>query len=251
MRRVHIVVEGRKDVYFLHELIMQRFHALFSRANNVISVHAKKNWKNPCPMTGTAGALDVKIFEVSGFDRVNSYRDHLKRPKSLAPTDEFCSAVVFDADIAPVPPAANPNKAGIAARPGHILDLLDITDPAKRVTAAKQVFLFPDNQSDGDLEMLMERGIIQTSAHQDFLQVCWQNFERCVAHHGFNAVTRKSRMNEFTAAFDSLAWEDNGINRCFARPNLWDWPSQAFDDLSAFLDGLFTGVTPTSFSGCL
>lgn len=42
MRQVNIVVEGKKDLYFLHQFILQRFGQLFDVAKNGIPDNVKK-----------------------------------------------------------------------------------------------------------------------------------------------------------------------------------------------------------------
>lgn len=250
MRQVNIVVEGKKDLYFLHQFILQRFGQLFDVAKNGIPDDVKKLSK-PYKMTSKDDLLVLKIYDVEGFGSVKAYRDILKRPQELAPTDEFVSAVIFDADMTPPKGQNNANHAGFSARPQHILDLLGITNSTHRPKGQSLIFLFPNNQSDGDIETLMESMIVPTQGHSDFINVCWHNFERCVSAHGFNPTTRKSKMNEYTAAFDSLAWENNGINRCFARPNLWDWNVSSLIPLFDFVSGLLTGSPANSFDAIL
>ena len=251
MRHINVVVEGKKDLYFLHEFILQRFGQLFDRAENGIPDDVKKLGKKPYRMKSNDGVVVFNIYDVEGFGKVEAYSDILKRPQELADTDEFVSAVIFDADKTPPIGQSNTNYAGFSSRPQHILDLLKVTDSTHRQKGLALIFLFPDNQSDGDIETLMEKMIIPTRNHLEFINVCWYNFEHCVKAHGFNPTTRKSKMNEYTAAFDSLAWDYNGINRCFARPNLWDWNAQGLTPLFDFVSKLLVSSPPTSFDDAL
>lgn len=248
MRTVHVIVEGDKDLYFLHEFVLQRFGALFARKENEIPKTVKE-CGNPLSLESVSRGIKLDIFRAGGFTSVNTYRSCVSRPPELEARDEFASSIIFDADYPGTCGKNDTNGGGFAHRVDFILDRLGIDNPAKRAQARRQIFLFPDNLSDGDLEALMERMVIQTPDHKTFLDVCWSNFEKCVASHHWNRPTGKSRMNEFTAAFNSDIWEINGINRSFTFPDLWDWSSPALSPLHAFLARLLTGMPPESFDG--
>lgn len=248
MRTVHVIVEGPKDLYFLHEFVLQRFRTLFSRTGNEIPENAR-NCGNPFSLVSVSGAIELKVFRAGGFKSVNAYRSHLSRPPELGARDEFVSGILFDADAPSKKVKRDMNAGGFAHRVDFIIDQLGILAPNQKTQARRQVFLFPDNQSDGNLETLMERMVSPTSDHKTFFDVCWSKFEKSLVDHGWNCPSGKSRMNEFTAAFNSDIWEDNGINRSFTFPDLWDWSASGLNPLQSFLDRLLTGTPPESFDG--
>lgn len=248
MRRVHVIVEGPKDLYFLLWFVLHRFNGVFGCLKNCL-FEQLKNLKSRFVLESTDGNTEFHIYCPKGFAKVDVYRSSLSRPVDLVRGDDFSAGIIFDADDTPPNGALNTNHSGIASRPEFILDLLNIRDLEMRQKAKQQIFLFPDNQTDGDLESLMERMIHPTPAHKMFLDVCWKSFENCVERNGFIKPTRKSRMNEFTAAFNPDTWADNGINRSFELSSLWDWNSSALNPLYDFLSQLLTGTPAKSFDG--
>lgn len=238
MRKVVIVVEGSKDAYFLHELLLQRFPRQFSRQDN----HSAESGKSEKPMklVSKDGGIVVDLYWVSGYGQIKNMKNELVRSADLGSADEFVSGLVFDSDMPPES-GTNEKHAGHEPRSKEILKLLKIPEE-RRDEALQYVFLFPDNEGNGDLEVVLRAAVRESPEHQSFFERCWTPFEGAVSRIPANVPTRKSMMNEYKAAFDSQAWDTNGLNLNFARAgDLWNWSAPQLKPLVDFLEKLLTG----------
>lgn len=242
MKRVHILVEGIKDFYFLHEFICQRF---WGSLGGVAKLSGRGLPKNPYTVRIGTDVLDIRSFWVGGIDRLVEHSPNIRRPPELSSNEAFASAIIADAD--------SPNRRSDLLGGGHAERRRLLHERLGEKIGGGGVsgdglFLFPDNYGDGDLETLMRQIVVNTDEHQAFFEECWDPFDTSVKRHGFNPVSRKSMMNEYTAAFYDEAWEHNGINRAFSVRGLWDWQAPALDPLYDFLNGVLFGnvslVTP-------
>lgn len=227
MKTVNIIVEGTKDVYFIHEFILRRFPT-FLRTDNLIPQNRLKD--RAVNMQSADRTLIVHVKGINGFSDIGNLRNLLNpRPDTEG---DFDFGIVFDADY-PKPGT----RGGFTNRLEYLHELMK-TPEASRVKVSESVFLFPNNKDNGDLELLMEGMVSRTSDHMAFLEVCWRHFSECIRHHSFNPSTQKSKMNEYTAAFYDGAWDDNGINKSFAVEGLWNWTSVVLEPLYKFLERL-------------
>jgi len=227
MKTVNLIVEGTKDVYFMHEFLLQRF-PIFARSDNPIPSNRLE--RNGISLHSSNGALTILVKGLKGFADI-AHLKNLTRP-SPATEGRFGYGIIFDADY-----AGDGNHGGFKDRLDFLLDLMKIPDDSRK-SVSESIFLLPNNKDDGDLETLMERMVAPSSEHDTFLGVCWKNFSDCVSHHGFNPATQKSKMNEYMAAFFAGTWDDNGINRSIAEPSLWDWNRHSLDNLFRFIEHL-------------
>lgn len=227
MKTVNIIVEGQKDVYFIHEFLLQRFPE-FKREDNPIPQNRLEN--NTVDMESVDGRLIVHLHGIKGFDQIKNLPNLTRQKPDMA--GAFAFGVIFDADY-----AAKTTNGGFASRQNYLLGILKNQNPA-RTDLSNSVFLFPNNKDDGDLEVLMERMVARSLEHDAFLAVCWKSFSECVKRHGFNMTSQKSKMNEYMAAFYDGTWNDNGINQGLAESSLWDWNSHSLDELYTFISQL-------------
>lgn len=248
MRQVVVFVEGVKDAYFLYELLLRRAAVSFPPEKNVAP--PKKPGNPPFKLASADGTVRVDIYWTGGYTEIGGLKDRLKRPASMEDSDEFASAVVFDSDT---PPESGPNEtqAGQQARRKDLLDRLGVEE-SKRDMAGKWIYLFVDNDEvDGDLEDVL-RGLVKaTSEHEAFFTSCWEPFVNKVMGLPANRPTDKSMMNEYKAAFNDEAWDMNGLNRCYADDDLWDWSSETLAQLVRFLDKLLSGPVEAPLSDFL
>ena len=236
MKQVNIFVEGAKDFYFLHEFLRQRFQERF--CSMVALSDMGRQPKSPYVVEAHDEALKVQLFWVNGVDNFIKTGPDIRRPADLLTRDRFASAIVADAD--------SPERRSDLLGGGHaerrrlLLERLGEKIGEGEVSG-DGLFLFPDNRGDGDLETLMRQVVVDTEEHRAFFDDCWEPFDTSVKGHGFNPVSRKSMMNEYTAALYGKAWEHNGINRAFSVCGLWDWQVPALDPLYDFLNGVLFG----------
>ncbi|MCM1066206.1 MAG: hypothetical protein NC418_01370 [Muribaculaceae bacterium] len=168
---------------------------------------------------GFSAGVHYEIVNVGGKDNlVNAANSMLARQlqgdKNL---------IIFDADSAANGGGYQMRKAIIAAT----LASLNID---------ADVFLFPDNGSDGDFETLLER-IARKDLHQLFFD-CFGDFECCVQPR-YLAPNRKGKLHTYVNAQPWLSTaERNGLGKgqwLFENDNLWDLQSAALEPLKAFI----------------
>ena len=227
MKLVNIILEGVKDIYFMHELMKRRFPE-FNTGINVIQT--SKNVKNGVKLNSKDGSTRVALKQVNGFDGIAKHSELLQSLPDFE--GEFDAIVIFDADS-----KATKENGGCSARREYIKTELA---KSKRHIQLKddKIFLFPNNHDDGELETLMERFVSDDDGHRTFFDVCWRNYSLCVEKHGFNHTSQKSKMNEYTAAFNGEAWDYGGINKAFQDESLWNWNSQNLMPLYDFLSNV-------------
>lgn len=142
--------------------------------------------------------------------------------------------VVFDADSAA-------NNGGFAKRRGELLSRRDV------LGLAFDLFLWPDNQSDGDVEGLME-SIARTDLYPEFFD-CFSKYEHCMSQRkneqGGSFYTTPNRKGKLHTYFNSLPisnvkkkkfgsgewrWDDAEI---------WNLDSDALTPIKSFLSKYF------------
>lgn len=238
MRHVIIYVEGSKDAYFLHELILRQFGQFPRNANGT----PKDSSKKPFALSTQGGGLRVEIYWTDGYGNLKGLAKGLHRPKELLPSDEFVPVIVYDSDTAPIE-GPNDDHAGHQARRKEIHRLLGLAgaDEGTLTKVDKWIFLFPDNEGDGDLEDALLGAVLPSDEHSDFFERCWKPFVQNVEDIPANRPTDKSMMNEYKAAFNAKAWEKNGLNLCYGDERLWDWSAASLRKLVDFLSRALTG----------
>lgn len=255
MRRVHIVLEGSKDVYFLYVLLVRRF-AFASTKKWASLVSGNVSLSQGETLSCHEADLDVCLYWTDGVANVEGQAKNLLRPVELLDADTFAAALIVDADSQDPPgtPADRRTYGGIAERPGWLIGKLKekAREEVQKDERYKElatfsrdcIFLLPDNQREGDLETLMRDCVNRADPnHETFFTACWAGFDASLKAHNFNPATRKSMMNEYAAAFDAHTWDHNGINRTLFNDSLWDWHAPALAPLVAFLDTLFFGTS--------
>ena len=231
MKKIVLLAEGSKDAYFLHELLLRRFADSFNRQENPIEPDKPKT---PLRMRSKNGEVEVELHWTDGYSKIGGLKKVLKRPGEMEDDCKFASGIIFDSDEPPVT-GENVNHAGQEARRKEIVGMLSL-DASYPIERSKEwLFLFPDNQSDGDLEDVLRQAVSVNDAHEKFFSCCWSPFVKSVEGIPAYRPTDKSMMNEYKAAFNSEAWKINGQNRCYADESLWDWNAKVLEPLVAFL----------------
>lgn len=104
------------------------------------------------------------------------------------------------------------------------------------------IFLFPDNQSDGDFELLLERIINPT--HSGLLG-CFTNYEACLLRLNseneqilYKIPMRKAKIYSYIDAFPKSRRQEELFKKndfFFDNPEFWDFNSEALEPLKAFI----------------
>ncbi|MDR2850340.1 MAG: hypothetical protein LBW77_07385 [Verrucomicrobiota bacterium] len=195
MKKVLIIVEGPSDRAFVKAFIQDRFGAALDEDSVIVADPKGK---------------DGGWTQLSGV---------LEQGQRYAQKD--CVLVVFDTD------APSKDRGGYEARRAAIEEMLKKV-PA---TITADVFLFPDNARDGDLETLLEEIV----KHPELLD-CWRGYETCVNGKRYHVPSRKSKIHEYAAAVAGPdVWKDQGYNKSFVNPDVWDFGSEALKPLKDFL----------------
>lgn len=238
MRKIVLLVEGSKDAYFLHELIMKRFGSVFLADDRVIAKESVPS--KPFRLWSRDKQKEIEIFWTDGKGNIGNLRQKLMRPMEFEDEDEFASGIIFDADCKENQKSKSDHNGEEARR----LELLKAFRLGEEMKEASHdwLFLFPDNKTDGDLETVLRYVVKNTANHTQFFDKAWTPFvDNVVSIPDANCPTNKSMMNEYKAAFNADAWDTNGLNRCYADDSLWDWSTDKLDPLVDFLSGLING----------
>lgn len=129
-------------------------------------------------------------YEISGVGGWNNLKN--LAPKLIENQDNSVkNVIIFDADY-----AQKHQNGGYKNRKQHIENMLNGMNIKNY-----SIFLFPNNQEDGDFEVLLENII-----NQKHLQVlkCFENYEECLKsanNHTYEVPTRKSKMYAYVEAF--------------------------------------------------
>ncbi len=133
------------------------------------------------------------------------------------------NVVVFDAD-------GPENGGGFSVRKQEILNILDQSN------MKADLFLFPNNHDDGDVETLLEQ-IARRDLHQQFFD-CFRDYETCLGNN-YNTPDRKGKLFTYMSAQKSLSktqrdrlgqgeWQ-------FADARYWNLDHEAVKPLKDFL----------------
>lgn len=163
--------------------------------------------------------LNVSLECVNGKDNLKNIVNQLK--------DNTISGgknlIVFDAD-------SPQNGGGFNVRQSEIQSFL------QKEGIDAQVFLFPDNSSDGDFETLLLQ-LARKDINQQFFD-CFSDYEKCLGSAYF-APDLKAKVYTYVSSQKSLtkAQRDNiGKGEWqFLNPNIWDLDSDALRPLIDFL----------------
>jgi len=154
---VQIFVEGDTDVKFIADYIA---HIV---PNAEVEVKKSK---------GTINLNDVPkiiIYGLSGWTDIQNVHTEFKRNTESGGTN----LIVFDAD-------SPENEGGFSKRKQEIED--------KVKGLSYEIFLFPNNQDDGDLEDLLENIINEINIP---IFNCWNEFEKCLQDYASKKIGKK------------------------------------------------------------
>ncbi|MCQ2894364.1 hypothetical protein JT179_06800 [Helicobacter pylori] len=125
------------------------------------------------------GNFPIKNFKVKNIKG----KDNLY--KRLLETEKYAKTlIIFDADK-----DYKSNKK----------EILKVVSKTKQTISEEQIFLFPNNQDDGDLEALL----LEIAEHDDFLK-CFEGYLECIKskeHHGPIKNIRKNMLYAYLEVF--------------------------------------------------
>lgn len=152
-------------------------------------------------------SFDSKQFSVGNVGGKDN-TDELRKKAERAIDREQAVLVIFD---------ANSDPAGARANISETLNGLSHSD-----------FLFPDNQSEGNLENLLEK--IINSTHGTIFE-CFEAYRECLKNCDppYTIPSDKGKIYAYRQALNKLDKEDQ------FSPEIWDFDSEALEPLKNFL----------------
>ena len=204
MKDYIIFVEGATDKAFIENLL----------ATLGIPCRADKN-KN--------------VIDIEGWTNITG--EPCQNQLLKAERDNKTILIIFDADD------TFKDYGGKAKRLNRLFEILD------GIASRVNIFLFPDHNSDGDFETLLQR--IAHPGHKSIFE-CWENYSKCVVGKSYNKPTDKSKVREFAAAIDSSVWDKQGFNKSFSNSDVWSLDSPALKPLEEFLKQHLGHLIPKS-----
>lgn len=232
MEAIQILVEGETDCNFLKVLLAHMPDLPFSP-----SLTSPKAWQKgasenvPFQYAHLTDDLILILTTVKGWGKIRSYKMVLEnRTIDGVPVSIQASAFLFDAD-APKTQFDDPCNFG-----GHTARLARLRELCAKAASQPEIFLFPDNQSDGTLETLL-LDLIPEARRREFIDGCWGAYCDCVkAHNAPYQPTLKHAIGQYAARFEKRAATKNQLyDSTFADESMWNWDSPALDPLKRFL----------------
>jgi len=169
----------------------------------------------------------LTVVGIGGYTEL--YKSKVEFEKTEAGYKNY---VIFDADIS--------SKGG-----GFISRKKTLEEKGKELKIDFEIFLFPNNNSDGDIEFLFEQ--IINSDHKCLLD-CFSGYESCVSQHKnaeggllYALPLRKSRIYAYIDAFPKSRREKEFVkdkNYFFDIPKYWDFENPYLEPLKSFLTAI-------------
>jgi hypothetical protein len=172
-----------------------------------------------------------------------------KKPQfEISALNQRVNCIIFDADSEKQGTNFHGTKERVNTELANIGQSIAQERPLLKVEF--DVFLFPNNSDDGDLETLLERSI--NPANQPILD-CWHGYERCLEETRSNLPNpltlpiRKSKIYSYMQVLHGTSKTEQDKakepNRDYANPNHWMLSSPALEPLKTFLDKHFRKET--------
>ncbi len=176
-----------------------------------------KKWNINAEIIGVGGWNKLALFDNQFIDTTKSGSQNL---------------VLFDAD-------GGWNDGGFEKRKKELLA------EKERLKIEFELFLLPNNQSDGDLETLLENSI--NSKHRPLID-CFLNYENCIEKYNsedktlYEVPLRKARIYSYINAFPKSKTQSERFKNkgdwFFENTEYWDLTSDYIKPLEIFLSKL-------------
>lgn len=231
MEALQILVEGETDCNFLKALLSHIPEIPFAVPTPSSDIWEKERAK-PYQHAHLRDGRVLVLTVVNGWEKVQNYTMPLTAVSLVDGTTAkvSASAILFDAD-APKTQFDDPCNFG-----GHTARLAKLRELCAKAAPQPEIFLFPDNQSDGTLETLL-LDLIPEARRREFIDGCWGAYCDCVkTHKAPYPPTLKHTIGQYAARFEKRAATKNQLyDSTFAEESMWNWDSPALDPLKHFL----------------
>jgi hypothetical protein len=164
---------------------------------------------------------DVKITGTDGYTNLNKYEEQMKRNTANGGKN----LVVFDADSAV-------NGGGFESRKSYLLDIQE------QHGMDFELFLYPNNQSDGMFEDLLETIIAEQ--HKPIL-ACFANYQNCIESKNekgnYSLPIQKTKMYAYIDAMKKTQAQEKAFKNgdwFFEDDALWNFSVESLNPLKEF-----------------
>lgn len=209
-----ILVEGIDDIIFIQSAIQHWFKLSFDYYEH------KPEKFDAGKINNTA--KDKHIFGVGGKDSIGLLGPILKQfldaRRSKNPSMPFL--LIFDADFPSKIDSSNPESGGFSARQPHLLEQVQKVDST---FTKEQIYLFPEDHDDGDLEILLEHIVTKpeiTRAWDDY-EALITPFSRTPKGNERSILSKKSKIFSYAEALNGTK-KANGSLRDYQNTNHWN-----------------------------
>lgn len=165
------------------------------------------------------GISDIKFIPINGKDNLSKMENHMHQNR----LEGNSIAILFDAD-------APSNNGGYAKR------ITEIQTQLLSIRISAPIFLWPNNQDDGDFEVMLEK-VVRQDEHRLFFD-CFHDYESCVASK-YKIPNRKGKFHTFISAQKGLCKKQRDLigrgNWLFEDNTLWNLESDYLESLKNFL----------------
>ncbi len=159
-----------------------------------------------------------EIIPLDGKDTL-----HLAKNQFLQNTAEGGrNLIVFDAD--------SPENLG-----GYDIRKADLESQLKALNITAELFLWPNNDEDGDFETLLE-SIARKELHQKFFD-CFSDYEACLGNE-YQKPNRKGKLHTYVTSMKLSNRQRRTIGSgdwLFEDPTLWNLESTKLSSIKEFL----------------
>jgi hypothetical protein len=109
-----------------------------------------------------------------------------------------------------------------------------ITAWLEKVKVTAQVFLWPNNSNDGNLETMLQKIIVKE--HEQVF-VCFEKYEECLRFQGMGYVTpnEKAKIYAYAYALSEKSEESSEVKRNYRNSKIWNLKSDFLQPLNQFL----------------
>jgi hypothetical protein len=236
-----ILVEGIDDIIFVQSVVQRWFGLSFD-------YYEHKSEKFDGSKIHNA-AKDKHIFGVGGKNNIGLLGPILKQFFDVRcnknPSMPFL--LIFDADFPSKIDSSNPERGGFSARQPHLLEQVQKVDST---FTKKQIYLFPEDHDDGDLEILLERIVAKPEITRtwDDYEARITPFSRTLEGNERDILSKKSKIFSYAEALTGFE-SAGGRERKYLEKNHWnlDPKNKHLRNLHDFLKPHFdsTPISPT------
>jgi hypothetical protein len=214
-KNIHIFVEGDADVKFISDYI--------SHIKPDTKVEIDKEQKPNIAYIYQGKSLMAVIHGLRGWTDIGNMKTYISQLKD----EDNNILVIFDADT-------SKNNGGFAVRKKQIEDYILRLD---------EIFLFPNNKDDGELETLLEN-IINEKNKPIF--DCWEKYETCLRDCAskktgktLTTPAKKSKIYAYLSALLGSSKKQQNLakdpNRNYTITEFWNLDADYLNPLKNFL----------------